>query len=666
MDIDKVDMWRQGQHKTLNELRDKAVPDISDTGYIDEFKNGVDDALKQFLAENGLDASHREYQEIFEMYRQASVDRVHEAEWLTSPASRGKDAADRASGRDKLAQHIQSMNTADMEGEENERETTLEKLIKTREAKHIAYVARLKGALFGEKRRKNDLVYKEAEEKYREALGKQLEERIAELHNEGKTDDEIKQFLKEQANDFARGDEIAQKAILLEKTGPLGKLLEHYANASRGKKLLYGLGLGAAAAVTGVGAGLVMGAALGAAGGAALAGLAATGSGLAWKGFGAFRTYHLRRADIFRNHNLPDFELNENATLEGERRRMLSFLQETSDNQLKEGERIKKRAMVFAVGSVAVGTTVGMGVHAALEGGDWSHWWGGLGQHAPEHPAGSGSSSGPSLDNPNLGGNGGKVDVPETPEPSPPTEPESVPSRGEIIQDYIAERGAAQKIRPGEGLFQTLKELGVPAEHRREFMEKYGEKLIKKFPQAFYRMPNGETGILMTENGKMPRKALEYMVSKADKSNWIELPEPSVATAEQVSFHEVVPAETTAEQLSASGVTPTEITAEHLIASSEVVPANSVGSRGEYLMSTLEELRRAGVIDVSPDRHYELMQKVGPRLWRLRYEDGTPVATLGRPGSRWYLNSSPDGRLHPQAIREIERYARQSSYGLAA
>ena len=92
---------------------------------------------------------------------------------------------------------------------------------------------------------------------------------------------------------------------------------------------------------------------------------------------------------------------------------------------------------------------------------------------------------------------------------------------------------------------------------------------------------------------------------------------------------------TTTEQLSASEITPTEVAAERLITGSEVVPANSVGSRGEYLMSTLEELRKAGVIDVSPDRHYELMQQVAPRLWRLRYEDGTPVAVLGRPGGRW-------------------------------
>ncbi|HMR73220.1 MAG TPA: hypothetical protein PKD68_04405, partial [Candidatus Saccharibacteria bacterium] len=69
--------------------------------------------------------------------------------------------------------------------------------------------------------------------------------------------------------------------------------------------------------------------------------------------------------------------------------------------------------------------------------------------------------------------------------------------------------------------------------------------------------------------------------------------------------------------------------------------------------------------DVSQDQHYGLMRQVGPRLWNLRYDDGTPVASIGRFG-RWYLNSSPDGRLHPQAIREIERYVRQSSYGLAA
>lgn len=530
-------------------------------------------------------------------------------------------------------------------------------------AKHMAYVEKLRGPVFlyPSKRKELKTAYEEAQREYMAVLDEATKKDVEVWAQEGKTGEEIQQLIAQSTNQRFQDDVEKQRQLLVAKSGRIGKLLEMYANIDKPwKKVAVTAGLGLA----GLGLGLTVGFAAGAAGtivGAATAAATAAGG---MKAFGAARIYKLRQADLFKKQaDLPQFDVAKlgdgvnTPTTEGVRRLAVDFLRNQSNEQLERGEKIKKQAVYWSLGSVAVGGAAGTLIHGVWSGeGMGAHWQGGQIQHSLDSSDQSSSSpSGPDLDNSGPRG-GGEVELPSTSEPDP--------SRGEIIQDYIAERGAAQKIRPGEGLFQTLKELGVPAEHRREFMEKYGEKLIKKFPQAFYRMPNGETGILMTENGKMPRKALEYMVSKADKSNWIELPEPSVATAEQVSFHESISPETTAEQLSASGA-PTEVAAERLIANSEVVPANSVGSRGEYLMTTLEELRRAGVIDVSQDQHYGLMRQVGPRLWNLRYDDGTPVASIGRFG-RWYLNSSPDGRLHPQAIREIERYVRQSSYGLAA
>jgi len=521
--IDRLEEWRQQQHEALTRLREAASSDITDTSYIDEFNKSIDDSLRQYLEQNGLESTDSNYQQTFDLYRQCSIDKVRDDEWLTSPASRGGDVTDRVSGREKTARVLKDKANR-LTGDEQDvtEETTVERLNKSREAKHTAYVKRLKGPLFGKKRSENDQAYKQAMLEYRDVLGERLEERIAELHDEGKTEDEIKEFIKQQANQFARDDEAAQKAELVDKSGRLGTWLERYANADRKTKILYGLGLGAVAAATGVGAGLLVGAAFGVVGGATLAGMATTGSGLAWKGFGAFRTYHLRRADIFKSDNLPEFELKDGATSEGERRRMLEFLHDTSEAQLKKGERIKKMAMGFALGSVALGTTVGLGVHAALADGGWenwsTHWQGGQTQHwweqAQNHPA------------TNLPDNqGGHVGGDLTPIKPPIEAQHPGASKADVLKDYLQEHAAARKIDSGEGWNQTMKELGVKSKDWHELLQEVGPKLHNVryggVRAAYWDNSAHEWRINMTENGKMSPEALKVLVEQANDKGYL-------------------------------------------------------------------------------------------------------------------------------------------------
>lgn len=98
-----VEQWRTKQQGILQGLREAASPDIADTTYVDTFNDSVDDSLDEFLREQGVDATSANYAEIRHLFRNASIDTIHDSEWYASPASRGVDAEDNLSERDKLA-----------------------------------------------------------------------------------------------------------------------------------------------------------------------------------------------------------------------------------------------------------------------------------------------------------------------------------------------------------------------------------------------------------------------------------------------------------------------------------------------------------------------------------------------------------------------------------
>lgn len=682
LDIHKIDDWRTHQHEILTKLRDND-PNFMDGAYIQVFQDNVDESLDDYLEQQGLDKNAPGYGRLREIYRNASLDKIRDEQWYTSPAARDEDASKTASERDLAASVIQKERGEGLGGTDDEREkpeTSIERLNKAREAKWKAYVARMKGPLFGKKRASNDNAYREAENAYNKALGERLQERIAELDAEGKSIDEIKQFIKEQANEFARMDEAAQKEELVTRSGRLGQLLERYANADRKTKILYGLGLGAVAAASGVGMGLAVGAAFGAVGGATLAGMAATGSGLAWKGFGAFRTYHLRRADIFRHEKLPEFDLKDGATVEGERRRMLEFLSATSEAQLKKGERIKKWAMGFAIGSVAVGTTVGIAAHAALaDGGDWIHWRGGQVEHWWEQ-AHSPSAAGDGYDGVGTGPAPGGVDPsgrapwPQPPDTLPPAGGGDHQTEAEAIKDYIREHAAARHIDNGEGWDQTMQELGIKSGNWHEVLQKAGPKLHEirygHVRAAYWDAEHHEWRINMTDNHKMSPQALKVLIEEANKENALKHPLEfgNTGTVTSAAHGGVeVPGYSNYEVGAnpTSGISTVEA-ANQLINNPESVPANTVGYKEGWLQA-LSELKKAGVIDI-PSRSYDkLLRVAGPQLAKIYYSDGTPVAYYHHLTHEWRMYDSPDGgRLHPKAIRLLERLARRGAYAKAA
>lgn len=71
----------------------------------------------------------------------------------------------------------------------------------------------------------------------------------------------------------------------------------------------------------------------------------------------------------------------------------------------------------------------------------------------------------------------------------------------------------AKRIHKGEGLFETFKQMGIPKSEHEQLLREVGPKL-EKMGIAYRDHKIGGFGINMTEDGKMPKKALE-VISKA-------------------------------------------------------------------------------------------------------------------------------------------------------
>jgi hypothetical protein len=102
--IDKLNEWRDRQSKSLDGYRE----DFSENpNYVEDFKNSIDVDLEAYLAQNDIDTAAPNYDEIRRLFRDASIDRIRENEWGNSPASRGVDADDHKSERDKFSHIIE-------------------------------------------------------------------------------------------------------------------------------------------------------------------------------------------------------------------------------------------------------------------------------------------------------------------------------------------------------------------------------------------------------------------------------------------------------------------------------------------------------------------------------------------------------------------------------
>lgn len=376
LSIDSIEEWRTRQHGILAGLREAAWGDSSDK-YIDEFNNSINSSLDDFLKERGYDKDSSNYNEIRDLYRNASLDKVHDDEWYTSPGARGDDDSVDVSAREAAMGDIRSLSergpdSDDVDPGHEDEPSELEVL---RQKKYEAFAKKINGPAFGKGRVRLQEQYDEAEASYLNAIKLDLRKRIIEQFPDGFEEDHLRDYIEAQVKAIAEVDDARQKDQIIAQGGKRAKILTWYANLSRGKKIGATIALGAGAA----GVGFLLGT-LG-------AGVAVTTSALAGIRFG--RGYAMRLSKIYEDKKYDTvFEYDDGDAVDY----AVNYLRQTSGKRIVEAEKIKKRAVIGAIGVTALGGAFGTLAHIAADSPDLlagkinsSHLLGGQVQHDLEN-----------------------------------------------------------------------------------------------------------------------------------------------------------------------------------------------------------------------------------------------------------------------------------------
>ena len=663
LDIKKIDAWRSYQHEILNGLRE-ADTDFINGEYLRQFNENINDSLDEYLVQQGIDSSSANYANIRKLYRESSIDNIRDDVWYASPAARGDNFSNKVSDRDRVISAVS--NELGRGASDNvEMESTNERLTQLHRAKQEAFVDKLRGPAFGRKKQELEEAYKNAELAYMVALTRQnkqfLLDKRAELEAAGKAGDELESELREiaegEASRLAKEDKNEQHRMLVEKSGLMGKFLENWGNLSGKKKVAAALGLGAVSLIAGAGMGL----AAGVAGGLIGAGVASAAGGVLARGLGAARIYQLRKAELFKTPDEYDqLELSDDDKFESLHLKQRAFLERISREQLENGDKIKKRAVLWTLGTVAVGGVAGVAAHAIADSGALDHVPGGQIQHWLEGRGANHLDGGGSGGDRKVGFGDYRVEV-EPGRGIPPVDeggiaPESGVSRSEAIEQYINQHEQASVIDSGEGWYQTFQELGVAPENYHDLLQQLGPELQNITHDgmniAYWDENAQEWYMNMTSDQKMPSEALRLIVERAQDNGYLE--SPLQFDIEPVLGPGGVDTEDRGLEL-----------ADQAIDKGEILPMNIVDpSEGWY--QTFNELREAGVVDIPPEQYDSFLRQVGPELAKLRYSDSTPVAYFDRFAYEWRMYESPDGRMSREAIRLITRYALRSNHTLAS
>ncbi len=703
LDITKLEEWRALQREQLAELRKNAP--IGSNEYVKDFESTIDDNLRDFLKQHGVTEDSPFYTQAKDGYRELSLDRIHDDEWYIPPTYQyGVMSTDKVSAREKA---IQVLNISSDELARSENITVhKEELERAQQAysKKLAERSKRMG-LFERPRTIAEMA--EARAEIADYVGKLAAEMMDDFEAQGidydKRVDMVGAFIDAEmaatvegmeairADDFRGRSKVMQRG--LEKWASWATpTVEREENESRvhhfGRSVLKSITTlntwkkaGAFAAVGGLAGvftvpfvGLVGGGAVIVGGATLLARQIARGLvGAKLDSAAGAETIAKQQADEILFQMAEDSEAADTTH---------DDLLELAANMAEGYRKHNRNRLIGGIGiSLAVGGGVGSLINNFL---DLDMAFGKLNdvvrnifghgsQQSPVIPT-TGPSGGAGS---GTGSQGGMVGG-EIPSDKPDIGGAHSPdvNKGEVIKDYLKEHGAARRIDGGEGWLQTFKELGMSPSERRAFLEEYGDDLLKKFPKVTYEMENGEPGILMTKDGKMPSEVLKYIVEHADKEEYIHLPTDTEVPADSVDAAQpsesIVPQEGPEQEVgndSTGGATTIEA-ANKLVDTQELVPANTV-SNGESLYRTFGELKKAGVIDIPANKYGQFMREVGPAIHNdaavNKYSDGSSVVyQYRRAPYDWRFYKSPDGRLPASVIRTIERIARQGAYTKAA
>jgi hypothetical protein len=448
--------------------------------------------------------------------------------------------------------------------------------------------------------------------------------------------------------------------------------------------------------------------------------------------WGGARTYQLRKAEIYKTpHTAPQFSLENGDTTDVLHLRQRAYLEKSSRDRLENGERVKKRAVRWALGTVALGGAAGwLGHTLSADGGvSLSHMPGGQVQHWAEDKGWLRGMDGSNADQ-HTGGSGAGVDA----HPNEGTLPSSG-SRGDYYVPKDGGEGISKdfRVERGHGLIKEVQEWAKAHGYKNVSMEdaerayrvvlaEHGSKGIidvhdvnmdgvrdsSKLLNDTYNYhgdtrisapgtANWRTGVeadldkLFKANAEghgFSRSTLDtHTDSAADihsasssEAHMNEGTAPSVRYGDTVTTADVHPEEGVApnvryvdfsgEAHPNEGVLPNERYAdsavERIIAKADASDINMT-SQSQRWSEVFDRLRAENVVNIPKDKYASFSRQLWPRIRDMAYTDRyhTPVAFLDRHNTL-RMNMSPNGILHPDALRRVVELARLDDYDIAA
>lgn len=454
-----ADEWRTGQKAELSTLRDNG--DVFDAGYITTFNDGIDDNLDAYLQAKGVEPTSPHYNEMRQALRDASIDRVNDEEWYTRPSSRGESVEPEAdiSGRDMFARRANEYLAAHAAAAESQEDVAARAEVLA-ESKRELDEARDRFSTLAAKRQSSAVrgeseEYKEAQAAYRTKLreyGKLSLDATIEDESVSPVDKNtaVIDYILQQETQLR--DETIQKRS----STPKSKFIRFMNQGNLKVRIAKGVVLGLVAGATGAFI-------AGVTGGAAVAGIAAAAS--------RFVRGYVMHADKREMEALDRTETTR-AILENHSERSGDadadlfdaaddHLSDRFEKDTKIQQNERRKALAWGIGSVAVGGALGILFEQGID--------------AATHATGGG------IQDHGAGGSDGAGHGPETTPPAttPPSDRgllPNMPGAGEAAH-HLLDRNASFTITPGEGLYQTFQDMGIPSADWHDVMVDAGPKL---------------------------------------------------------------------------------------------------------------------------------------------------------------------------------------------
>ncbi len=367
--LEDVEAYRAKQSEALdNKLEELTSSDLTEDETnvkLQEFYASFDgDFTKNWLTEQGIPESHPRHQQFAELLRQFSIDKIpreeESNEWTAGLPERdtenevilNDDGTPKVSrtGRDRVRMAFAEIAESEAAAERRRPIEDLEtEVAELRDARNEAYAARMRAHGFLRVRDKDELHNKfvNAEWRYTNKLRELEMAQTALEQAEGISNENIIKGVKERAEARFKEDEDAKLEQMIETTR-FGESLNKFAKMGRLKKLgIVALAGGGTALTLGLG-----GFFIGGAGAAAAIGLA---------GGGAFsrvgRSYAVRISRLYNNKTsgkYPGFDIPTTLTPEQAAHAAANFHNEQSHKEVKNGDRLKRGAVIGAMGAAAL------------------------------------------------------------------------------------------------------------------------------------------------------------------------------------------------------------------------------------------------------------------------------------------------------------------------